>query len=106
MDGVFKEAPPGRWGDGEDVSANLRTIRSIPARLTAPLPRVIVRGEVYMPRESFAALVERQELEGEKPFKNPRNAAAGSLRQKDPRVTRGRGLDLFIFNLQLIEGRR
>ncbi len=57
-----------------------------------------------MPRESFAALVERQELEGEKPFKNPRNAAAGSLRQKGSRVTRGRGLDLFIFNLQLIEG--
>ena len=105
VDGVFKRgATRGDGVTGEDVSANLRTIRSIPARLTAPLPRVIVRGEVYMPRESFAALVERQELEGEKPFKNPRNAAAGSLRQKDPRVTRGRGLDLFIFNLQLIEG--
>lgn len=89
---------------GEDVTANLRTIRSIPARLTEPLPRVIVRGEVYMPRESFAALVEAQEQNGEKTFKNPRNAAAGSLRQKDPTVTRGRNLDIFVFNLQLIEG--
>ena len=105
VDGVFKRgATRGDGVTGEDVSANLRTIRSIPARLTDPVPHIIVRGEVYMPRESFAALVERQELEGEKPFKNPRNAAAGSLRQKDPRVTRGRGLDLFVFNLQLIEG--
>lgn len=89
---------------GEDVTANLRTIRRIPARLTEALPRVIVRGEVYMPRESFAALVEAQEQNGEKTFKNPRNAAAGSLRQKDPAVTRGRQLDLFVFNLQLVVG--
>lgn len=89
---------------GEDVTANLRTIRRIPARLTEPLPRVIVRGEVYMPRESFAALVEAQEQNGEKTFKNPRNAAAGSLRQKDPAVTRGRNLDIFVFNLQRIVG--
>mgnify|MGYP002541493766 CR=1 FL=1 len=105
VDGVFRRgATRGDGMTGEDVSANLRTIRSIPARLSSPVPRVIVRGEVYMPRENFAELVERQELEGEKPFKNPRNAAAGSLRQKDPRVTKGRGLDLFVFNLQLVEG--
>ncbi len=89
---------------GEDVTANLRTVARIPAKLTAPLPRLIARGEVYMPRQQFAALVERQEEEGEKAFKNPRNAAAGSLRQKDPRVTAQRKLDLFVFNLQLIEG--
>lgn len=105
VDGVFRRgATRGDGATGEDVSANLRTIRTIPARLSSPVPRIIVRGEVYMPRESFASLVERQELEGEKPFKNPRNAAAGSLRQKDPHVTKGRGLDLFVFNLQLIEG--
>ncbi len=105
VDGVFRRgATRGDGITGEDVSANLRTIRSIPARLTSPVPHIIVRGEVYMPRENFAALVQRQELEGEKPFKNPRNAAAGSLRQKDPRVTKGRGLDLFVFNLQLVEG--
>ena len=94
VDGVFKRgATRGDGVTGEDVSANLRTIRSIPARLTAPLPRVIVRGEVYMPRESFAALVERQELEGEKPFKNPRNAApgAGSLYLHPPAHRGGGG---------------
>lgn len=77
VDGVFRRgATRGDGITGEDVSANLRTIRSIPARLTSPVPHIIVRGEVYMPRENFAALVQRQELEGEKPFKNPRNAAA------------------------------
>ena len=91
VNGVFRRgATRGDGATGEDVSANLRTIRTIPARLSSPVPRIIVRGEVYMPRESFASLVERQELEGEKPFKNPRNAAAGSLRQKDPHVTKGR----------------
>lgn len=89
---------------GEDVTANLRGIRAIPETLSAPVAHLIVRGEVYMPRESFAALVEKQQQEGEKTFKNPRNAAAGSLRQKDPAVTRRRGLDIFVFNLQLIEG--
>ncbi|MBQ8751712.1 MAG: NAD-dependent DNA ligase LigA [Clostridia bacterium] len=89
---------------GEDVTANLRTVRRIPATLMETLPRIIVRGEVYMPRESFAALVREQEEEGEKTFKNPRNAAAGSLRQKDPHVTAKRNLDLFVFNMQLIEG--
>lgn len=89
---------------GEDVTANVRTIANVPATLTTALPRVIVRGEVYMPREQFAALVEQQEQNGEKTFKNPRNAAAGSLRQKDSAVTRSRGLDIFVFNLQLMEG--
>ena len=100
----FRGATRGDGQTGEDVSHNLRTIRSIPEKLNKALPRVIVRGEVYMPRESFAALVAQQDLEGEKPFKNPRNAAAGSLRQKDPEVTRKRNLDLFVFNLQLVEG--
>lgn len=89
---------------GEDVSANLRGIASIPFSLPTAIPRLIVRGEVYMPRKTFAALVERQQQDGEKTFKNPRNAAAGSLRQKDPAVTKSRGLDLFVFNLQLVEG--
>lgn len=89
---------------GEDVSANLRGIASIPWELPEKVSRLIVRGEVYMPRKTFASLVEKQQQNGEKTFKNPRNAAAGSLRQKDPAVTKSRGLDLFVFNLQLIEG--
>lgn len=105
-DGQFlRGATRGDGQVGEDVSANLRTIRSIPKKLKRPLPRIIVRGEVYMPRQSFAALVEGQELNGEKPFKNPRNAAAGSLRQKDPRICARRRLDIAVFNLQLAEGR-
>lgn len=105
VDGRFvRGATRGDGQVGEDVTHNLRTIRTIPKKLTRPIPRVVVRGEVYMPRESFAALVERQEQEGERPFKNPRNAAAGSLRQKDAAVTRGRNLDIFVFNLQLLEG--
>ena len=90
---------------GEDVTENLRTIRSIPLRLPEALPRLIVRGEVYMPRESFLRVVEQQENAGEQPFKNPRNAAAGSLRQKNPKITAKRGLDILIFNVQLVEGK-
>lgn len=89
---------------GEDVTANLRTVRSIPLKIKTPLPFLEVRGEVYMPKSVFASLVTRQELDGEKPFKNPRNAAAGSLRQKDSKVTADRGLDIFVFNVQQIEG--
>ena len=89
---------------GEDVTANLRTVRSIPLKIKTPLPFLEVRGEVYMPKSVFASLVTRQELDGEKPFKNPRNAAAGSLRQKDSKVTAGRGLDIFVFNVQQVEG--
>ncbi len=103
--GIFyRGATRGDGNTGEDVSANLRTIMSIPDKLTEPIERVIVRGEVYMSREQFANLVHAQEENGEKTFKNPRNAAAGSLRQKDPAVTKTRKLDIFVFNLQLIEG--
>ncbi len=79
---------------GEDVSENIRTIRSVPLKLPEPLPLLEVRGEVYMPVKSFQKVVEAQELAGEQPFKNPRNAAAGSLRQKNPKITAGRGLDI------------
>ena len=91
---------------GEDVSDNLRQIADIPQFLADPVSRIIVRGEVYMPRESFAALVRRQEENGEKTFKNPRNSAAGTLRQKDSSVVAERNLSLFIFNMQLIEGEK
>lgn len=90
---------------GEDVTANLKTIRTIPMKLNEALPYLEVRGEVFMPRESFWSLVEQQELQDETPFKNPRNAAAGSLRQKNPRITAKRKLDIFIFNIQQIEGK-
>lgn len=104
-DGVLVRGSTRGDGDvGEDVTANLRTVRSIPLKIKTPLPFLEVRGEVYMPKKAFAKLVTKQELEGEKPFKNPRNAAAGSLRQKDPKVTAGRGLDIFVFNVQQIEG--
>ena len=89
---------------GEDVTANLRTINSIPLKLAEAIPFIEVRGEVFMPQKSFEMLVEKQELNGEKPFKNPRNAAAGSLRQKNPEITAGRNLDIFVFNIQRVEG--
>ncbi len=90
---------------GEDVTANLKTIRSIPLVLQESVPFLEVRGEVYMPREQFFALVKQQEEEDEQPFKNPRNAAAGSLRQKNSGVTAKRKLDIFVFNMQQCEGR-
>jgi DNA ligase (NAD+) len=89
---------------GEDVTSNLRTVKSIPLKLARPLPFIEVRGEVYMPHASFLELVKGQELSDEKPFKNPRNAAAGSLRQKNPKITASRGLAIFVFNIQRIEG--
>ena len=89
---------------GEDVTENLKTIRSIPMQLVGAPSRLIVRGEVFMPKKSFAALNERQEAEGKPLFANPRNAAAGSLRQLDPKVAASRGLDIYIFNIQLAEG--
>ncbi len=105
-DGVFvRGSTRGDGFVGEDVTENLRTIKSIPKKLPLPLPFLEVRGEVYMPLESFAKVVAQQELNDEKPFKNPRNAAAGSLRQKDPRVTAKRLLDILVFNIQQIEGR-
>ena len=89
---------------GEDVTLNIGTIRSVPKTLKDPVPFLEVRGEVYMSDESFTKLCERQELLEEKPFKNPRNAAAGSLRQKDPKITAQRELDIYVFNIQVIEG--
>lgn len=88
---------------GENVTANLRTVNSIPLRLKKDVT-IEVRGEVYMPKKVFAALVGEQEQNGEKPFKNPRNAAAGSLRQKNPAVTASRSLDIFVFNVQRYGG--
>lgn len=90
---------------GEDVTANLRTIRTIPLLLDNPLPLLEVRGEVYMPREQFQILVKEQEEAGGQVFKNPRNAAAGSLRQKYSDITAKRRLDIFIFNLQRCDGK-
>lgn len=90
---------------GEDVTANLKTIRSIPLKLKNAPAFIEVRGEVYMSRKTFEKLVEEQEINGEQPFKNPRNAAAGSLRQKNPKVAAARKLDIFVFNVQQIEGK-
>lgn len=89
---------------GEDVTENLRTIRSIPMLIPDAPTRLIVRGEVYMPKRSFEQLNARQEEEGKPLFANPRNAAAGSLRQLDPKIAASRGLDILIFNVQLAEG--
>lgn len=103
--GVFtRGSTRGDGVQGEDITANLRTVKSIPLRLKTDVPFIEVRGEVYMPRESFYEIVEKQELKGEKPFKNPRNAAAGSLRQKNPKITAERKLDIFVFNIQQVEG--
>ena len=89
---------------GEDVTENLKTIRSIPMTLEGAPARLIVRGEVFMPKASFARLNEQQEREGKALFANPRNAAAGSLRQLDPKIAASRMLDIYIFNVQLAEG--
>lgn len=105
-DGVFvRGSTRGDGFIGEDITENLRTIRTIPLKLSESLPFIEVRGEVYMPRKSFAELVAEQEEKGEKIAKNPRNAAAGSLRQKDSSITAKRGLDIFIFNIQQVEGK-
>lgn len=90
---------------GEDVTENLMTIRDIPQHLDGAPEFLEVRGEVYMPHSAFFKLKEQQELEDKAPFKNPRNAAAGSLRQKDAAVTASRGLSIFVFNLQQSEGK-
>lgn len=89
---------------GEDVSENIKTIASVPLRLTEPIDYIEVRGEVYMPRSSFVALNNRREENGETLFANPRNAAAGSLRQLDPKIASERKLDIFVFNIQQIDG--
>ncbi len=102
--GVFvRGSTRGDGNVGEDVTANLRTVNSIPLRLKKNVT-IEVRGEVYMPKKVFGALVEEQEENGEKAFKNPRNAAAGSLRQKNPQITATRKLDIFVFNIQRFDG--
>ena len=90
---------------GEDVTKNLATIKDIPKKLLNAPEFLEVRGEVYMPHAAFEQLVEEQELNDKQPFKNPRNAAAGSLRQKDSKITAGRGLSIFVFNIQQIRGK-
>ena len=105
VDGVFvRGATRGDGQVGEDVTENLRTIKSIPLRLANAPARLIVRGEVFMPRRVFEQLNEARELRGERLFANPRNAAAGSLRQLDPKIAAARQLDILIFNIQLAEG--
>ncbi len=103
--GVFVRGSTRGDGDvGEDVSGNLKVIHNVPLKLNKDIPFIEVRGEVYMPKKSFEKVVDRQLINGEKPFKNPRNAAAGSLRQKDSKIAATRGLDIFVFNVQQIEG--
>ena len=105
VDGQFvRGATRGDGSVGEDVTENLKTIHSIPMRLENAPPRLIVRGEVFMPKKSFEKLNARQEAEGKPLFANPRNAAAGSLRQLDPKIAAKRGLDIYVFNIQLAEG--
>ena len=104
-DGLFvRGATRGDGRTGEDVTENLKTIRSIPMRLPDRLPRLIVRGEVYMSRAVFEELNVQRELQGKPLLANPRNAAAGSLRQLDPKICAERKLDIQVFNMQLAEG--
>ena len=106
-EGVFvRGATRGDGRTGEDVTENLKTIRSIPMTLPDKLSRIIVRGEVYMSRAVFEELNAQRELQGRPLLANPRNAAAGSLRQLDPKVCAARKLDIQVFNLQLAEGKK
>lgn len=105
VDGQFvRGATRGDGTIGEDVTENLKTIHSIPMKLEGAPARLIVRGEVFMPKKNFEKLNARQEAEGKPLFANPRNAAAGSLRQLDPKIAAKRGLDVYVFNVQLAEG--
>lgn len=104
--GVFvRGATRGDGVTGEDVTENLRTVRSLPKKLNNAPPRLIVRGEVYMSKAVFAELNEMRELNGEPLLANPRNAAAGSMRQLDPKVAASRKLDIIVFNIQKAEGK-
>lgn len=106
MDGAFvRGATRGDGQTGEDVTENLKTVRSIPMQLENAPHRLIVRGEVFMPRGIFEKLNAKREADGKALFANPRNAAAGSLRQLDPKIAAERQLDILIFNLQLCEGK-
>ena len=103
--GIFvRGATRGDGTVGEDVTENLKTIHSIPMSIPNAPGRLIVRGEVFMPKASFEKLNAAQEEAGKPLFANPRNAAAGSLRQLDPKITAKRGLDILVFNVQLAEG--
>ncbi len=90
---------------GEDITENIREIKSVPLSLKDDVSYLEVRGEVYLSEKNFLKLLKEQEKKGEKVFKNPRNAAAGSLRQKDPNITKRRNLDILVFNVQKIEGK-
>jgi len=104
--GLFvRGATRGDGSVGEDVTENLKTIRTLPLSLTDTPPRLIVRGEVYMSKQVFQRLNEQREENGEALFANPRNAAAGSMRQLDPKIAAGRRLDLMVFNIQAVEGK-
>ncbi len=106
VDGIFvRGATRGDGNIGEDVTENLKTIHSIPLRMEDAPARLIVRGEVFMPKKVFHQLNQRREEAGKPLFANPRNAAAGSLRQLDPKIAAERKLDILIFNLQLCQGR-
>ncbi|MCL2512770.1 MAG: NAD-dependent DNA ligase LigA [Oscillospiraceae bacterium] len=103
--GLFIRGSTRGDGDtGEDITENLKTIKSVPLKLNEPVPFIEVRGEVFMPRAAFEKLAGQQEQSGEKTFKNPRNAASGSLRQKNAKITAGRGLDICCFNIQRVTG--
>lgn len=102
---MLRGATRGDGVTGEDVTENLRTIRSLPKELKNAPFRLIVRGEVYMSRDTFSELNAEREISGEKLFANPRNAAAGSLRQLDSKISASRRLDIIIFNIQLAEGK-
>ena len=103
--GVFYQgATRGDGTTGEDVTENLRVLRNIPLKLENAPERLIVRGEVYMARDVFLEHNRRREIEGETLLANPRNAAAGSMRQLDPKVTKERRLDIIVFNVQLTSG--
>ncbi|HIV02940.1 MAG TPA: NAD-dependent DNA ligase LigA [Candidatus Aphodoplasma excrementigallinarum] len=105
VNGVFtRGSTRGDGVTGENVTENLRTIGSIPLKLKEAVPFLEVRGEVFMPKQRFAALNKKREEEEQSTFANPRNAAAGSLRQLDPKVAAQRGLDIFVFNIQRAEG--
>jgi DNA ligase (NAD+) len=102
---LIKGATRGDGESGEDVTTNLKTIRSIPLKLRIPLPRLEVRGEVYIPKADFLRLNKQKEEAGEALFANPRNAAAGSIRQLDPKIAASRSLSAFIYEITYIEGK-
>lgn len=103
---LYRASTRGDGSVGEDVTENILTIKSLPKTLNESIPYLEVRGEVYMSKENFLNLTKVQELEGVKTFKNPRNAAAGSLRQKDSFITAKRNLEIFVFNIQKVEGKK